>query len=308
MSREGALNLLSGTPTVSNIPQSSGQATTPPQGETKTETPKEPDSTAFSHLAKKEAELVREREALKAEKEETARQLEIAKKIKAEYDDYQSTKTKDPVAALKKLGFSETDIINYLAAEETREISPEEKAAKAAQDATEKRLKEFEEAQTQKQLEIQKAEDEKVIAGFKSQLGQTIAKDKEKFKYCDFYGPIAEDLAWRTVQQVVMDSKGTDILTAQEAIELVEGYYKDEDERMSKLRLPKAEPKEELPAPERTRTVTPGDPTQPVRPTITKTRTLSNTTTATVAATRHKMNETREEKKARLAERLRNGI
>lgn len=275
------------------------------------EAPKALDSEKFAAFAKKEADYVKRQEQLKREREEVAAEREKLRPLHEQYQKYQEMKVKDPIEAMKMMGFTETDIINYLAAQDKPEPTSEEKAAQAASKAADERIQAFEEAQAKKVEQERKVQDTKVIQGFKSQLSKVIEADKEKFEYCSYHGAAAEELAYEFLREVVKESGGKEAITPQEAIEMVEEYYEEQDKLMSSLK--KRQPKEasvikEDKTIERTRTVTPADPTSPQpKPPIQRTRTLTNAATATSNSIRQRGPETREEKRERLMEALRTG-
>jgi hypothetical protein len=304
MSRESAMTALAGE-----------SVTTPPVVASAEQTPAarpEVDSAVMAAYAKKEAEFVRRQEAFKKEREawektDKFRADEVLKKAKL----FEETKGRDQIEALKLLGYTETDIFNMLARVEPKEKSTEERAIEAAQYAADQRIKEFEDNQ-KKQTETAMAKrDQDLITGFKSDMGKVIGANKEKYEYCSYYGPAAEALAYETVLQIVRDSKGADIPTAEEAIAMVEEYYEEQDKAMSQLkkRQPKVETAapENKPAPDRSRTVTTPAGSTPPKPTITKTRTLSNAAVATAASGMRRANETPSQKKERLIEALKRG-
>src|SRR5450631_3935233 len=117
MSKESAL-AMTGTPNETTT-------TTPPAAPT--QAPQTVNSSAFSQLAKKETELVRQRQELKREQQALAAEKERLAGPAKQYQEYQDAKTKDPVAAMKMLGFSEQDIFNYMAQNEPVELTPEQK-------------------------------------------------------------------------------------------------------------------------------------------------------------------------------------
>jgi hypothetical protein len=311
MSKESALAMLTGNPTPT-VP-SNPIPTIPPVLEGQTSTPTEHTelkSAPFSHLAKKEAELVRKREEFKKEQETWSQERARLADAKQKYDDYLKAKETDPVGALKILGFSETDLFNYLANQQPQELTSEQKAAQAAEKAAEAKIKEFQDNQLKKEKEAQDAQDRGLIEGFRNEVKDAIQKNKDKYEYCSYFGKPAEDLAYEITLAVVKESNGEDVITAEEAVRLAEEYYEEEDRAMSQLkkRQPKVEtPTQQKTEPTRTRTVTPGHPNadQP-KPTVNKSRTLAGTA-STIASTRVSRNETKEQKRERLIEALRNG-
>lgn len=201
--------------------------------------PSELDSTRFAQLAKKEAALVRERELYKKERDAfKAEQAEVEKYRKAwemvkEIEAQQKT---DPIAALKRAGFSETDLMNFLA--QTEDTStPEEKVVKLAK----KEIDNFKTEQAQEAerrakeaADAQQVENDKAIAKFKLDIGSEIKKDLEKFEYCNYYGKQAEELIFETISAVLNDDK--EMISIDEAAKLVEDYYEEQDKAMNTLK------------------------------------------------------------------------
>lgn len=303
MSKEAAMAMLTGdsVPVLATIP------TEIPQ------TPQAPSlqSTPFNHLAKKEAELVRRRDEFKKEQETWAQERTRLEDAKRQYDEYLVAKSTDPVAALKKLGFNEQDIFNYMAGAQPPDLSPEQRAAQAAEQAAETRIRAFEESQTKKEKEAQAEQDKGLINGYRGELNKVISANPDKFEYCAYHGEQANQLAYEIALATVKESKGTDILTAKEAMELAEEYFEEEDKAMNHIKKrgyrPEAVPDPTSKTPERTRTLSNGPVSDAPKPAVQKIRTLSNSTNATVAATRLRMNESKEQKRERLIEALRNG-
>jgi hypothetical protein len=318
MSKESALAMATGSP--EPIPASAPVIGGPPP--TPIEPPKDMESARFAAQARKEAEFVKKQQALKAEQEKfESEKKEILARRKT-YDEtmerakqFEDTRKTDPVAALKLIGFSETDIFNFLAGQEKKEATPAETAAevatKVAEELIEKKLSAKDKEQADKEAKLIADRDAGLINEFKSGLGSVVEANKDKYEYCAHYGPAAIDLAYRTVLQIVEDSKGEDIPTAEEAIQMIEELYEEEDKALMSLkkRQPKVEATEveTKAAPERTRTVSTPTGHTPVAPAIQKTRALSNAARPTTAAATRTVNETREQKKERLMEALRRG-
>jgi hypothetical protein len=303
MSKESAMSMLSGNP-IAPPPSITPESIAPVQSETV-----QLQSTPFNHLAKKEAEIVRQREQLKKEQELHSIERNKLLEVKKQYDDYQEKKKTDPVSALKMLGFSEADIFNYMANQQPVELTPEQKAAQAAEQAAEARIKAFEEGQLKKEKEAQQAQDQSLIQGFKGEISNAIQKNAEKYEYCAYYGPEAEALAYEITLAVVKESNGNDVITAEEAIQMAEEYFEEKDREMSglKKRQPRAPEAPQKTDQTRTRTLSTPPKTDQPKPTITHSRTLHNGATSTVAATRLTRNETKEQKRDRLISALREG-
>lgn len=261
-------------------------------------------------LAKKEAEIVRRQQEFKKQQADFDIKNKRADEILKIGEEFNTLRTTDPVAALRKLGFTETEIFNFLAASEKKELTSEEKAVAAAEAAADAKIKAFEDGQTKKAQDEQERRDQQTLTSFKTSITAVIKADPVKFEYCAYEGASAEALIYETVLQSVAQSAGKDAITALEAAELVESYYEEKDKGMSALkkRTPASPTVESNTKTERTRTP---DPTSPgaatAKPTVTRTRTITNKATATVASTTAKRPETPGEKRARLENLLRNG-
>ena len=299
MSKEAAMSALQATiPTQTSTPGGSPGLQPDPAAAGGTPTKAEMDSTRFAHIAKKEAELVKQRDTFKKEHETFLQEKEKMREIQKQLNDFNETKAKDPVAAMKLLGFSETDLFNFLAAQEDN-IPPEERAAKAAQSEIQK----FRDEQAAKEQEAINKRNDSVVSQFKQDISKTVLSDKDKYEYCNYNGPLAEELIYETVAQVYeLDLKtNPDALpiTAQEAADMVESYYEEEDKAMSILKKRQPKPSEEVKEPVK------ADPTPAANAYKQPPKTLSSKTAATVASTITRK-ETHAEKRARLANKLAN--
>lgn len=285
MSKEAALTMLSGTP-----------ATTP--GVVATESapapvvipPKEMESTTFAKYAAKEAALVKEREALKAER---AKVDEITGKVRA----FEEKRKVDPIAALKDIGFTDTEIFNFYAAQD----KPEPTAEDIARKTTQEELKKYQDQQLTEQQKIQVERDKQVIDGYKKGINVVIQTNKEKFKASNLFGPVAEEMAFMMAEEAVKD--GQDAPSALEAAKIVEEYYKWQYEDLKAIYEPKVVDDKIEPVLNPVKTRTPVPQPQAEAP---KQKTITNRITTTTASTIPKQ-ETRAEKRERLMRQLANG-
>lgn len=269
----------------------------------------QPDAARFAALARKEAQIVRDRETFKKEQaahvEEKARVQAVLKKAQ-EFEDLRKT---DRIGALKAIGLTDNDIFELLADQEPpKQATPEERAAKAAETAVEAKIKAFQDGEKKKQEQAEQDRDKKIVANFKSEMGNFIEKNKDTYEFCAFHGDAAQEMAYEIVVEGLRSSNGEELIDMKEAIEMVEQYYEEQDEAMSALKKRQAK---NAPAPEpvnagpvRSRTVTPGDPNYRQAPTIQRTRTLSNDARPNAAAVAPK-NETRDQKRERLISQIR---
>ncbi len=261
--------------------------------------PQKLDSTRFAHLAKKEAELVKQREAYKQERLKFEQEREPLVAAQKRLQEFEELKQKDALAAMKLAGFTDTDILNYFASLEDTS-TPEEKAARAAQ----AEIKKFQDEQAKQKSEQEAQLNQKALDQFKSDIQKQLSSDLEKYEYCNFHGPLAEDLIYETVAAVLEESK--ELISVQEAADLVENYYEEQDKAMStiKKRTPAeavAHAKEQIKEVEQLRAeVSPGQPGR------SQAKTLSSRATATSNAAIPNRKETPSEKRERLIQKLAN--
>lgn len=259
------------------------------------ETPKETvDAERFANLAKKESALQKEREAIKAEKASIAEAKAKYEDVGKKFGEFETLRTKDPIAAMKLAGFSDTDIFNFYAKaqEEARlKETPEGKAIAIAQ-AEVKKLRDEMTTKEQQQKAIQ---DAAIIKKFQGKISETVTSNKDKYEFCNHYGAVAEQLIFKTIEQVLEDSG--EVITPQEAADLVEEYYENLDKSMTTLK------KRGYKAPE-----TESAPKEETKAPVERSRTLSNKVAPTVASTVSKK-ETHEQKKERIIQNIReNGL
>ncbi len=263
------------------------------------------DSDAAAIMARKEAKFVRERNEWNKKRETEQAEIEdLKKKLKDPYDKIQAFEAKrkeNPIEALKEIGFSETEIFNFLSSQEKKEPTTDEIARTAAQEE----LAKFKEEQAKLTSDAQKSRDETVISKFKSSIKESISAGKDKYEYLAFNGPLAEELVYDTVNEILKDTG--ELIDLKEALELVENYYEEQDKAMAQIKKrqvssqsPGQAPSDVKKEPERTRTITP--PPQPNPPAKTLTNKLSPSSSSMV-----KRQETSEQKKARLIDALKRG-
>lgn len=317
MSRESALASAAVLPTPSTEQPPVAAVTPALGGETAASDagvqPLQGDAARFAALARKEAQLVRERDAFKKDQEAYKAKEEKLTPWLKRAQEYEERRAKgELLQAFQALGFSETDLFNIMAnLEPPKELSLEERAIKAAEAAADKKIKSAEEAQAKRAVEDDAKRDAALITGLKTELSKYLDENKEKLEYSAFHGKVAEDLAYNIIVEGLRESEGKDLITAQEALQMAEDFYEERDKAMSTLK--KRQPKDPDPvpaaaAPQRTRTVTAGDPTYKQPPVVTRTRTLSNDARVTSASTVPK-NETRDQKRERLIAQIKaNGL
>lgn len=260
MSRESAIALASGAtkslstpPAVVAAPAASSLAHDPSkqpqesleQTESTTSEPPIKDelvSSRIAQIARKEAKYREEQESLKKEREELLASKAKFDPFYEKYKQFEEMKAKDPVAAIKLLGFTETDYVNFVAASEDKS-TPEERAERIA----EAKIAEFKAEQAQTAKAEEQRRNTEAVDGFKRNIGITLKTNAERFELCNYYGEAAEALIMKTVQEAYQEDLKTnpnaEPLSAEKAAELVEGYYEEFHKEASKLK--KFQPKEE---------------------------------------------------------------
>lgn len=274
--------------------------------------PAQPDAARFASIARKEAEVVRRQEQYKKDLEAFNADKEKVRGILTKAETFEELRKTDPVAALKHLGYSDTDIFNMLANQDPpKEPTPEDKTAKLVQDEIQK----FKDDEAKKAKDERDKNDKATIDEYKGSISKFLETNKDKLEYCAFFGEQASDLAYEIILAGLKESKGEELIPVNEAFDMAESFYEEQDKNMTtKLKKRQAA---EAPAPDapvdptkdRTRTVTPADPNYKQPPVITRTRTISNAATASTASTAAPRNETREQKRERLINQIKtNGL
>lgn len=271
MSRTTALAAMNNATTAAPTEPAAAPVEGAPQ--TTEATPPSIDAQRLAKLARHEAMLQQQREAFKKERESFTPEKEKADLILKRAQEFEALKSKDPVEALRSLGFSEADLINFLTGAEPAELTPEQKAAQAAQ----AEIKKFQEELAKKEKEQLEARNKETVEAFRKRISQTVSANKEKFEFCAHEGPAAEQLIFDTVTACLKEDRKSDPnalpITPEEAAQMVENYY--EEEFKAKMSLKKTKPNDPsaTPSPE------------PEKKPVQSPRTLTNRVTATTGST-----------------------
>lgn len=303
MSKESALSMASQNqppsevrtnPITGNIPENAKQAANPAV-ENAGVVPQPLQSTQLAHLAKKESKLLADRQAFQKEQEEfktlKARVQEVYDKAQA----FEKTRKEDPIKALREVGFTEKEIVDYLSQEDAPKPSTEE--------VVQAEIKKFKDEEAQKVVEAQKTRDQQLVEQYKSQIPTLLAANPEKFELCHYYGSVAEELIFETAIEWAKAGKTPDTKAiAEDVEEYYEGLYREAG------KLKKFAPAVVAPiikTPERSRIVHPPQEVEKPKPT-----TLTNRLVPTGAAVERgaARKETPQEKRARLEAMLRAGF
>ena len=291
MSKETAMNMLNQTTTTPTTPT---EVTSENKG---LPTDESVTSRSLALFAKKEAKIQKEREDFKRQQEEFAKERDKVNEISRKAKEFDDLRTKDPIAALRLLGFSEADLFNYLSTNQKTEPTVEEVARKVAEEETKKVREELAREQQQKEEQTNKER----IDNFKADIANQVKAKAEEFKLIAFRGREGEEQIYEYITEVLKETK--ELISIDEAMKDVEELYRMEAEEAYNMVKPKEEPKVE--AKVETPPATPVAKPKPSTPP----KTLSNKITPTVSAVANASlkRETPQEKRSRLEEALRRG-
>ena len=280
MSKAAALEMLTGTPSqatsgslvTGEIPKDVTPATevTPPASETPAAKP-EPQSDRLAILVKKEAALQKERETLKKEREAWLAEKTEADQLRTRIKEFDETAKKDKMAALRMIGWSDEDIVNIIAASEQKATDPIEEARRIATEEAQKLRQEI----ADEKVKAEKERNNQLIGKLKNDILSTIEKEAEKFEICAFRGPEAQE----QVYEVIVENLKTnnELLSVNDALAIVEEYYEEEAKALQGLKKFKAATPLEAPKLN-------GEPPKSNTPQPAKSKTLTNSVTATSTA------------------------
>lgn len=245
MSKESAMAVATGAP----VPVTPGvaDAVTPQAAST-------PGSTdpRIQALLKKEVGLVKEREAFNRQKQEWEQRTKQADAVLAKAKQFEDTLQTDAVAALKLIGYSDTQIFNIMA--DANKEKPQKTPEEIAAETTQKFLKERDEADAKKNAELQeKSNARAVTTAIHNLLGDPA--NAEKLEYCAYYADAAQEIIKDTLFEFAAQAQkeakdkgeilNIDDVIAQrllmEAAEAVEAWYESSDKEMqAKIKKRKA--------------------------------------------------------------------
>lgn len=294
MSKEAAMKLLGADPTTAK-PSLITPEVSP--GSTEVASPEAPkdelQSSRLAILAKKETAIQKEREAIKKEREDFAKERAESDAYRNRGKQFDETFAKDKKAALKLLGFTDTDIANIMADSEPKEETVEDKARKIAAEETQKIREELAKEKT----DNENARNKRLVDNLKTNIKDTIKKEAEKYEFCAFDGEDAEAEAYNIIVKELKDSGN--LLTVNQALDIheetLEALEKERQKIIKKLQI---KPPEEL-APTSTKEGKPLVSNVPTKP-----KTLTNNIAPTTAAAAAPRSETPQQKKERLVQAL----
>lgn len=334
MSKESAMALAKGGPLPTTTIPVTPAATATPEVPNAPSTAAAPTQTSadprMQTLLKKEVDLVKQREMFNRQKQDLEQKAKSADEILGRAKQFEELKKTDPVAALKLIGYSETEIFNIMAAanEPAKTKTPEE----IASETTQKLLKERDDAEAKRNAEATaSANDQAVTSSIRSVLSNP--ENVEKFELCALSGGPAEEQIRETLfafaeadskeakargEQYVLTEEAAQKLLV-EATEAVEGTYRANVKELSGTKAFTALMKElgwtkaeiaavaaaAVPAAPVVTTTVVETPAQVAA--AARTKTLTNRVSPTSAALNSAPRETQAQKRARLESVLRTG-
>lgn len=325
MSKETAMAMATGVP-VAPVQGTGGANETPANPNTTAAQPAAaPGDPRMQALLKKEVALVNDRAVLNRQKQEQEQRIKDADAMLARGKSFEETLAKDPVAALRLIGFSETQIFNVMA--EANKEKPVKTPEEIAAETTRKILDDDKKSEAQKKAEADaKTQSEANDLAVKTSIRDLVTKPEnaDKLEYVVYHGEIAQEIIRETLFQLagqaqqLAKNKGEEFVIdearAQEllsqAAEAVEEWYFNSDKAMqAKIKKRRAITGET--AAEATAAVvaqeqnqTPASANVPNEPA--KQKTLTNRVSASTPA-QPGARETREQKRSRLERALATG-
>jgi len=251
-------------------------------------------STRLAIFAKKEAQLQREREALKAERESWLKEKQQADQYLQKGREFDEIAKTDKIKALRMIGWSDEDIVNIIAETSNKQVDPIEEARKIATEETRKLREELE----QEKIKAEQSRNQQLITRLKSDIANTISQKAEQFEICSFRGVEAQEQAYEIILENL--KQFNELLSVDEALAMTEEFYENEGRALQQLK--KFQTKQEQIAEPIANQTTKTTTTQPQS----KSKTLTNSATATTAGIINRR-ETQSEKKERLIKALMNG-
>jgi hypothetical protein len=254
------------------------------------------ESSRLAIYAKKEAALQIQREAFKKEKEEWEKNDKSrADAILAKGKQFDETFSKDKLGALRLLGYSDTDIINILSGMEEKKEAAAALSAEDVERIAEEKAQKIRDEFKQKEEKTQAEQNDRLVSNLKTSIKETIKSQAEKYEYCSVEED-AEAQAFEIIVEELKETSGQHLLSVAEALDIAEEYYEALDKHRGEIKKRQPAAAVAPPAPEKEATRPTGAPT--------RVKTLTNNLSATTAAATVPQNETRSEKKERLAKLL----
>lgn len=192
--------------------------------------PQERVSDRFSFLAKKEAGIVRQRQELKAQMDAIAAQKAEMDKLRQEIDQVKQRKgsyKSNPLAVLEDHGLSYKELTDYILNNNTVSTESQIKALQEKIEQQEKQRELDRQEQLKREQERHAAREAEVITEFKSEIGNFLSRQSEKYELTNLYD--SADLVYDTVEEYF--AKTNKVLSIPEACDLVETYLEKQVEK-----------------------------------------------------------------------------
>jgi hypothetical protein len=193
----------------------------------------EPLSSRFAALARKE------KAALKRAQEVKAREAEIEAreaKVREQEESYTLGK-KDPIAALKRLGWSYEDITNHILNDQKPTPESEIKSVREEMAQWRKQQEEEKEKERLSLEDKKKADYDRAIEDFKSEMNEYIEQNTETYELINLHEQ--QELVYATIEehyQTTLNAGKPKILSNKEACDLVESYLESQLEKLAQTK------------------------------------------------------------------------
>jgi hypothetical protein len=240
---------------------------TVPEGEKPPETPekpadKDPLSSKFAALSKRETLLV------KRDRELKAREASLQEKESkySNYDKLEADRKKEvalnPLKALEYYGLTYKDLTEFVLNGETPTPDSQVKVLETRLSEFEKRAEEERKAKEEADKKSVESEHEATLKQFRESCESFVKENSETYELINLYGGTPVVIA--TIEQYFADSMDPEtkvgkVLSFKEACDLVEKYYEDEAKKLERTKKfakaspePKKDSPQDPPAPSRT--------------------------------------------------------
>lgn len=183
------------------------------------EKPRERNSDRFAALARKEAEVFRKAQAVRAQQAELARQAEEVRAFQAA----KKAALANPAEALKALGLTYEQITEYMLNDQKPTPQLEIQSVKQEFEEFKRQAREEQERILQQQRAMAAQEQEQIISAFRDEVKEYVDQHAETYELTALYG--GHSLVSDVIEEHFKQSGK--LLTTPEAAKLVEEHYED---------------------------------------------------------------------------------
>ena len=194
------------------------------------EQPQEKASDKFTWLARKEAGIVKAKQALRAEMDAVAKQKAEIEGLRKEIEAAQSKKSSyrsNPLAVLEDHGLTYKELTDYILNNNTVSTESQIQALHERIEQQEKQRELERQDLLRKEQEKYAQREAQVISEFKDEIGNFVKRESDKYELTHLYD--SQDLVYDTVEEFF--NKTGKVLSIPEACDLVEAYLEKQVEK-----------------------------------------------------------------------------